>query len=240
MPEVRPGDDLAALVAAACPPDLADGDVLAVASKVASKAEGRSVRLAGITPGEEALRIAAQAEDKDPRLVQLALDESAAVLRAERGVLIVETHQGFVCANAGIDLSNLPGEDEALLLPEDPDGSARALRASIERERGVRPAVVLSDSFGRAWRVGQVDVAIGAAGLSPLDDWRGRRDVHGRELRATLLAVADAVAAAADLARAKDTSEPVVLVRGLERFVTPDDGPGAAALRRPRSEDLFR
>jgi coenzyme F420-0:L-glutamate ligase/coenzyme F420-1:gamma-L-glutamate ligase len=240
MPEVRPGDDLAALVAAACPPDLADGDVLVVASKVASKAEGRSVRLAGITPGEEALRIAAQAEDKDPRLVQLALDESAAVLRAERGVLIVETHQGFVCANAGIDLSNLPGEDEALLLPEDPDGSARALRAGIERERGVRPAVVLSDSFGRAWRVGQVDVAIGAAGLSPLDDWRGRRDVHGRELRATLLAVADAVAAAADLARSKDTSEPVVLVRGLERFVTPDDGPGAAALRRPRSEDLFR
>jgi coenzyme F420-0:L-glutamate ligase/coenzyme F420-1:gamma-L-glutamate ligase len=240
MPEVRPGDDLAALVAAACPPDLADGDVLVVASKVASKAEGRSVRLAGITPGEEALRIAAQAEDKDPRLVQLALDESAAVLRAERGVLIVETHQGFVCANAGIDQSNLPGEDEALLLPEDPDGSARALRAGIERERGVRPAVVLSDSFGRAWRVGQVDVAIGAAGLSPLDDWRGRRDVHGRELRATLLAVADAVAAAADLARSKDTSEPVVLVRGLERFVTPDDGPGAAALRRPRSEDLFR
>jgi coenzyme F420-0:L-glutamate ligase/coenzyme F420-1:gamma-L-glutamate ligase len=240
MPEVRPGDDLAALVAAACPPDLADGDVLVVASKVASKAEGRSVRLAGITPGEEALRIAAQAEDKDPRLVQLALDESAAVLRAERGVLIVETHQGFVCANAGIDLSNLPGEDEALLLPEDPDGSARSLRAGIERERGVRPAVVLSDSFGRAWRVGQVDVAIGAAGLSPLDDWRGRRDVHGRELRATLLAVADAVAAAADLARSKDTSEPVVLVRGLERFVTPDDGPGAAALRRPRSEDLFR
>jgi coenzyme F420-0:L-glutamate ligase/coenzyme F420-1:gamma-L-glutamate ligase len=240
MPEVRPGDDLAALVAAACPPDLADGDVLVVASKVASKAEGRSVRLAGITPGEEALRIAAQAEDKDPRLVQLALDESAAVLRAERGVLIVETRQGFVCANAGIDQSNLPGEDEALLLPEDPDGSARALRAGIERERGVRPAVVLSDSFGRAWRVGQVDVAIGAAGLSPLDDWRGRRDVHGRELRATLLAVADAVAAAADLARSKDTSEPVVLVRGLERFVTPDDGPGAAALRRPRSEDLFR
>lgn len=240
MPEVRPGDDLAALVAAACPPDLADGDVLVVASKVASKAEGRTVRLADVTPGEEALRIAAQGEGKDPRLVQLVLDESAAVLRAERGVLIVETRHGLVCANAGVDQSNLPGEGEALLLPEDPDGSARALRAGIEQQRGVRPAVVLSDSFGRAWRVGQVDVAIGAAGLSPLDDWRGRRDANGRELRATLLAVADAVAAAADLARSKDASEPVVLVRGLERFVTPDDGPGAAVVRRPRSEDLFR
>jgi coenzyme F420-0:L-glutamate ligase / coenzyme F420-1:gamma-L-glutamate ligase len=214
--------------------------VLVVTSKVVSKAEGRAVALADVTPGEEARRIAAQAEDKDPRLVQLVLDESAAVLRSERGVLIVETHHGFVCANAGIDQSNVPGEEQALLLPMDPDGSARALRGALERERGVRPAVVISDSFGRAWRLGQVDVAIGVAGLSPLDDWRGRRDPHGRELRATLLAVADSVSAAADLARDKDTGEPVVLVRGLERFVTPDDGPGAASLRRPRGEDLFR
>jgi coenzyme F420-0:L-glutamate ligase/coenzyme F420-1:gamma-L-glutamate ligase len=214
--------------------------VLVVTSKVVSKAEGRVVALGDVTPGEEALRIAAQAERKDPRLVQLVLDESTEVLRAERGVLIVETHHGFVCANAGIDQSNLPGEGEAVLLPVDPDGSARALRSGIERERGVRPAVVISDSFGRAWRVGQVDVAIGAAGLSPLDDWRGRRDTHGRELHATLPAIADSVCAAADLARDKDTAEPVVLVRGLERFVTPDDGPGASALRRPRSEDLFR
>lgn len=211
-----------------------------VTSKIVSKAENRVVALAGVTPGEEAQRIAAQTERKDPRLVQLVLDESSEVLRAERGVLIVETRHGFVCANAGIDQSNLPGEDEALLLPVDPDTSARALREAIARERGVRPAVVISDSFGRAWRLGQVDVAIGAAGLSPLDDWRGRRDPHGRELHATLPAIADAVSAAADLARDKDTAEPVVLVRGLERFVTPDDGPGAAALRRPRSEDLFR
>jgi coenzyme F420-0:L-glutamate ligase/coenzyme F420-1:gamma-L-glutamate ligase len=212
--------------------------VIVVASKVVSKAEGRTVALAEVTPGEEALRIAAQG--KDPRLVQVVLDESAEVLRAERGVLIVETHHGFVCANAGIDLSNVPGEDVALLLPEDPDRSARDLRARIEAARGVRPAVLVTDSFGRAWRVGQVDVAIGAAGLVTVDDWRGRSDAHGRELRATVAAVGDAIAGAADLARSKDASEPAVLVRGLERFVTPDDGPGAAQLRRARPDDLFR
>jgi len=162
------------------------------------------------------------------------------VLRAQRGVLIVETHHGFVCANAGIDLSNVPGEDVALLLPEDPDRSARDLRARIDAVRGVRPAVLVTDSFGRAWRVGQVDVAIGAAGLVTVDDWRGRSDAHGRELRATVAAVGDAIAGAADLARSKDASEPAVLVRGLERFVTPDDGPGAAQLRRARPDDLFR
>jgi coenzyme F420-0:L-glutamate ligase / coenzyme F420-1:gamma-L-glutamate ligase len=240
LPEVRPGDDLAALVAAACPPDLADGDVLVIASKVVSKAEGRLVRLADVHPREEAVRLAQQGEGKDPRLIQLVLDESAEVLRAERGVLIAETHHGFVCANAGVDRSNLPGDDTALLLPEDPDASARALREGIGAARGVRPAVVLSDSFGRAWRVGQVDVAVGAAGLAVLEDWRGRSDAYGRELRATVQAIADAVAAAADLARSKDTGEPAVLVRGLERFVTPSAGPGTAALRRPRSEDLFR
>jgi coenzyme F420-0:L-glutamate ligase/coenzyme F420-1:gamma-L-glutamate ligase len=242
LPEVRPGDDLAALIAAACPADLADGDVLVVASKAVSKAEGCTVELASITPGEEALRLAEAAPPpgKDPRLVQVVLDEATEVIRAERGVLIVETRHGFVCANAGIDLSNLPGEDIALLLPADPDGSARSLRAGIEAARGVRPAVVITDSFGRAWRVGQVDVAIGAAGLVTVDDWRGRSDAHGRELRATVAAVGDAVAAAADLARSKDASEPVVLMRGLERFVTPDDGRGAAELRRPRPDDLFR
>jgi coenzyme F420-0:L-glutamate ligase / coenzyme F420-1:gamma-L-glutamate ligase len=215
--------------------------MLVVASKAVSKAEGRVVELSGVSAGEKARRLAAEApQPKDPRLVQLVLDEAAEVLRAERGVLIVETRHGFVCANAGIDLSNLPGEDSALLLPLDPDASARALRAGIEAARGVRPAVVVTDSFGRAWRVGQVDVAIGAAGLVTVDDWRGRSDAHGRELRATVAAVGDGVAAMADLARSKDASEPVVLVRGLERFVTPDDGPGAAPLRRPRADDLFR
>jgi len=196
------------------------------------------VALADVSPGDKARQIAEQG--KDPRLVQLVLDESAEVLRAERGVLIVETHHGFVCANAGIDLSNVPGEDVALLLPLDPDHSARVLRERIEAARGVRPAVLVTDSFGRAWRVGQVDVAVGAAGLITVDDWRGRSDAHGRELRATVSAVGDAIAGAADLARSKDASEPAVLVRGLERFVVPDDGPGAAALRRPRPDDLFR
>ena len=205
-----------------------------MASKVVSKAEGRTVRLGDVTPGEEARRIAEQG--KDPRLVQLVLDEAAEVVRAERGVLVVETHHGFVCANAGIDLSNLPGDDTALLLPQDPDASARALRDGIAR----RPAILITDSFGRAWRVGQVDVAIGAAGVRALDDWRGRPDAHGRELRATVQAVGDAIAAMADLARSKDANEPVVLVRGLERFVTLDDGPGAAVLRRQRPDDLFR
>jgi coenzyme F420-0:L-glutamate ligase/coenzyme F420-1:gamma-L-glutamate ligase len=213
--------------------------VLVVAHKVVSKAEGRVRELAAVEPGERALALAAE-QGKDPRAVQVVLDESAEVLRAERGVLVCVTHHGFVCANAGVDASNVPGGDALLLLPSDPDGSARALRDGIAAARGVRPAVLVTDSFGRAWRVGQTDVAIGAAGLLPLDDWRGRRDAGGGELRATAIAVADAAAAAADLARAKDSREPAVLVRGLGRFVSAGDGPGAAALRRPRAEDLFR
>jgi coenzyme F420-0:L-glutamate ligase / coenzyme F420-1:gamma-L-glutamate ligase len=236
---VRPGDDLATLVANAAPADLADGDVLAVTSKVVSKAEGRFVDLADVEPGERAQRLARE-NDKDARLVQVILDESRQLLRAERGVLICETRHGFVCANAGVDASNVPDEGQVVLLPHDPDGSARELRAGIAAVRGVRPAVLVSDSFGRAWRMGQTDVAIGAAGFAVLDDWRGRPDSGGRELAATLLAVGDAAAAAADLVRAKDGAQPVVLVRGLERFVLPGDGPGAAVLRRPREQDLFR
>jgi coenzyme F420-0:L-glutamate ligase/coenzyme F420-1:gamma-L-glutamate ligase len=139
-----------------------------------------------------------------------------------------------------VDQSNAPGPGQVVLLPEDPDASARRLRAGIAERRGVRPAVVVSDSFGRAWRLGQSDVAIGVAGLEPLDDWRGRLDATGRELHATAIAVADSLAAAADLGRTKDSREPAVLVRGAERFVRPDDGPGAVALRRPRPDDLFR
>lgn len=213
--------------------------MLAVAHKVVSKAEGRVRRLGEVRPGERASELARR-HDRDSRLVQLVLDESAEVLRAERGVIISVTRHGLVCANAGVDRSNAADPDEVILLPLDPDGSARALRRRIHEARGVSPAVVVTDTFGRPWRVGQVDVAIGAAGFSVLDDWRGRQDAYGRELRATQVAVADAVAAAADLARAKDSSRPVVLVRGLGRYVTRDDGPGAAALRRPREEDLFR
>jgi coenzyme F420-0:L-glutamate ligase / coenzyme F420-1:gamma-L-glutamate ligase len=204
-----------------------------------SKAEGRVRALEEIEPGERARAMAAE-HGKDPRLVQAVLDESAELLRAERGVLICRTHHGFVCANAGVDQSNTSAAGELVLLPSDPDASARRLRAAIAEARDVRPALVISDSFGRPWRLGEVDVAIGAAGLAPLDDWVGRADAAGRELRVTTIAVADALAAAADLARAKDSSEPAVLVRGLERFVTREDGPGAAVLRRPPEDDLFR
>lgn len=239
LPEVRPGDDLARLIAEALPDDLADGDIVSVAHKVVSKAEGRLRRLEEVDAGPRAAEIAAE-HDKDPRVVQAVLDESSAVLRIGHGVLICETRAGLVCANAGVDQSNAADPGELILLPADGDASARALRAGIAAARSTRPAVLVSDSFGRAWRLGQTDVAIGAAGLQPLDDWRGRPDTQGRQLRATAIAVADAVAAAADLARAKDGGQPVVLVRGLERFVTAEDGPGAMALRRPPEEDLFR
>ena len=233
------GDDLAALVAAAAPPDLADGDVLVIAHKVVSKAEGRVRSLDEIAPGERALELAAE-HGKDARLVQAVLDESAELLRAHDGVFICATHHGFVCANAGIDQSNASRPGELVLLPVDPDESARGLRAALGAALGARPAVVISDSFGRPWRLGQTDVALGAAGLTVLDDWSGRPDAYGRDLRVTSLAIADAAAAAADLARAKDERRPAVLVRGLERYVTVDDGPGAAALRRAPEQDLFR
>ena len=212
-----------------------------VAHKVVSKAEGRLRRLDEIHPGERAHELAAE-HGKDARLVQAVLDESAELLRAVDGTLVCVTHHGFVCANAGVDQSNVSGDAEAevLLLPEDPDGSAARMRSRIHEELGVAPGVVIADSFGRAWRLGQTDVAIGAAGIAPLDGWSGRPDGFGRELRVTSIAVADAIASAADLARAKDSLEPVVLVRGLERFVTREDGPGAAALRRPPEQDLFR
>jgi coenzyme F420-0:L-glutamate ligase / coenzyme F420-1:gamma-L-glutamate ligase len=236
---VGAGDDLAALVAAAAPPDLGDGDVLVIAHKVVSKAEGRVRSMDEISPGERALELAAD-HGKDARLVQAVLDESAELLRAHEGVFICATHHGFVCANAGVDQSNASRAGELILLPLDPDGSARRLRGAIATTLGVRPAVVISDSFGRAWRLGQTDVAIGAAGLTVLDDWSERPDAYGRDLRVTSIAIADAAAAAADLARAKDERRPAVLVRGLARFVTADDGPGAAALRRAPEQDLFR
>jgi coenzyme F420-0:L-glutamate ligase/coenzyme F420-1:gamma-L-glutamate ligase len=233
LPEVREGDDLAALIAARAEPR--SGDVLVVAHKVVSKAEGRVVRLADVTPGAQAVALAAQL-GKDPTQMEVVLRETAEIVRAERGVIVSRTHHGFVCANAGVDASNAAADGELVLLPADPDASARALRAALPG----RPAVVITDSFGRAWRHGQVDVAIGIAGLAPLEDWRGRDDARGRELSATWIAVADEAAAAADLVRTKDGGLPAVVLRGLERHVTRDDGPGARELLRSRDEDLFR
>jgi coenzyme F420-0:L-glutamate ligase/coenzyme F420-1:gamma-L-glutamate ligase len=257
LPEVAAGASLGGEIAARA--ELRDGDVVVVSQKIVSKAEGRVRRLSSAIPGAEARRLAALL-GKEPALVELILEESREVLRAERGVLIVETRHGFVCANAGIDSSNLPEPGTVALLPEDPDASARKLRAEISAaiagEAGVgldghspsggphpRPpsiGVVIGDSFGRAWRLGQVEVAIGCAGIVPLDDWRGRADAAGRELEATLIAIADQAAAAADLVRDKASRVPASIVRGLSRHVTPEDGPGAQGLRRPRDDDLFR
>jgi coenzyme F420-0:L-glutamate ligase/coenzyme F420-1:gamma-L-glutamate ligase len=235
IPEIRPGDDLASILgeAAAKEGGLRPDDVLAVAHKVVSKAEGRVVRLAEVFPGWEAHQLAKE-HGKDPHLMQVILDESHDIVRADRGRLICRTRHGFVCANAGVDQSNAGHDGTVILLPLDPDESARALR----HELGC--AVVITDSFGRAWRNGQCEVAIGCAGLAPADDWRGQEDSDGRELAATVIAIADEAAAAADLARGKDSREPAVRVRGLGRHVTIEDGAGAAALVRALEDDLFR
>ncbi len=239
LPEVVPGMDLAALVAEALAEPLAAADVIVIAHKVVSKAEGRITSLSDVRPSERALELGAEL-DKDPRLVEVILGESREVLRASRGVLICVTHHGFVCANAGVDASNVPGADRVVTLPREPDASARRLRRQIRDHTGVAPAIVITDSFGRAWRNGQADVAIGCAGLRPLEDWRGRLDANGRELRATWIAAADELAAAADLARGKDLAQPVVVISGAGRHVTADDGPGAQALLREAAQDLFR
>ncbi|HXK24165.1 MAG TPA: coenzyme F420-0:L-glutamate ligase [Myxococcota bacterium] len=237
IPPVAPGNDLAGFVweaARAANLTLADG-VLVVCQKVVSKAEGRLVPLADVVPSAEAQRIAA-ADGKDARHIEVVLRESARIVRRGHRVLISETRHGFVCANAGVDLSNAPGADVAVLLPEDPDASARRLRDALVA-RGAGPlAVIVSDTFGRPWREGLVDVALGSAGIAPLLDLRGKPDLVGRPLEVTTLATADQLAAAAGLLMAKDAGIPAVFVRG----VTPSgDGTVRSTLRDP-STDLFR
>jgi coenzyme F420-0:L-glutamate ligase/coenzyme F420-1:gamma-L-glutamate ligase len=244
LPEVRPGDDLGGLVVhawremAATEPDLAPapGDVLVVTQKIVSKAEGMLVDLRTIQPRPEAIDFAARF-DRDARQVEVVLRESVRVVRMERGVIISRTKHGYVCANAGVDASNMGTEDTVTLLPEDPDRSARELQQRIEHDLGVRTGVVISDSFGRPWRWGIVDVALGVAGFLPLDDQRGRPDTAGRVMRATIVAVADEIASAAELASGKTSRRPLVLVRGAS--LPPGDGSISADVLMSPEADLF-
>ncbi len=237
IPMIQPKDDLGALFATAAERSgvsLSNG-VLVVCQKVISKAEGRLISLKDVTPSPEAVEIAAE-HDKDPRQVEVVLRESRRIVRRGRGVIISETKHGFVCANAGVDLSNAPAEDVAVLLPEDSDASARALRSALE-EKGHGPlAVVVTDTFGRPWRDGLVDVAIGSSGIAPLDDFRGQADLAGRELVVTTAATVDQLAAAAGMLMRKDSGIPAVVVHGVPLV---GDGDVSQLLRDP-SEDLFR
>jgi coenzyme F420-0:L-glutamate ligase/coenzyme F420-1:gamma-L-glutamate ligase len=235
LPEIHPGDDLAALIVEHSG-SLRDGDVLVVAQKVVSKAEGRIRSLTEVTPSERAVTMAAEL-DADARMVQVVLDETARVVRSDR-VLIVETHQGFVCANAGVDRSNVDGTDDVCLLPVDCDASARRLRDRVEALTGAHVGMIVSDTFGRAWRMGLVNVALGVAGIPSQLDYRGRPDDFGMPLQATVVAIADELAAAAELVMGKTRRVPVVVVQGLDNLDAP---PGSGQeLVRPSELDLFR
>jgi coenzyme F420-0:L-glutamate ligase/coenzyme F420-1:gamma-L-glutamate ligase len=243
LPLIRPGDDLVELIASAFKRDGAaprPGDVLVVAQKILSKAEGRVVDLATVEPSAKARTLAAEV-DKDPRLVEVILSESVRVVRARRGVMIVEHRLGFIMANAGVDQSNVApadGSPRALLLPKDPDRSAEALRRGLAKSTGIDLAVVINDSFGRPWRQGTTGVAIGVAGLPALIDLRGRPDLFGRKLEVSVVGFADEIAATASLLMGQaDEATPAVLIRGL-RWSAPQST--AASIVRPPNEDLFR
>jgi coenzyme F420-0:L-glutamate ligase/coenzyme F420-1:gamma-L-glutamate ligase len=242
LPMVVPGDNLAAMIVAganSAGAPLEDGDVLCVAQKIVSKAEGRLVALDSVTPSENAVALAAET-DKDPRLVELILSESDEVVRQKPGVLIVRHRRGFVMANAGIDQSNVDhaGGDQALLLPEDPDASAARLRDELQHAAGVTVGVVIVDSANRPWRMGTTSIAIGAAGIIVLDDQRGGSDVYGRELKVTMINNADALATTATMVLGETTEKiPVAIVRGLDLA---GEGQNASIINRPLAEDLFR
>lgn len=246
MPLFCPGMSVAGEIAAALARGgemLADGDVCVIAQKIVSKAEGRLMRLDDVTPGPRACDMA-EKTGRDPRMLQLILDESSEVLRATPAAVIVRHRTGHVLANAGIDASNVEGGESGtvLLWPPDPDASARTIRAELARLTGRRAGVVIADSMGRAWRSGTLGTAIGCAGLSVLDDQRGRAaDLFGRTLQATVVAIADSLAAAASLVMGEGAqATPAVIVRGAARWVTREDGPGAASGLRPLAEDMFR
>ena len=237
LPEIRPGDDLARLIVGAVRMQefqIAAGDVLVIAQKIVSKAEGRIVSLDSIVPSERAANWAAD-WSKDPRVIELVLRESKRIIRMERGVIVAETSHGFVCANAGIDLSNAD-EGTAILLPEDPDASARALQTRLGESLGIDIGIIISDTFGRPWREGLVNVALGVAGVAPLIDYRGERDANGKLLQATIIALADELASAAELVMGKADRVPVAIIRG----VTSGGGGNGRDLIRPEEKDLFR
>ncbi len=236
LPELEQGDDLARLLAeaAARRGGLCEGDVLVVAQKAVSKVEGRVVRLDDVEPSSRAVELAG--EDGDPRQLEVILSESVEVVRSRPPLVIAQTRHGFVCASAGVDASNAKGPGTVILLPVDPDASAAVLRSRLHELTGVAPAVIVSDSFGRAWRQGTTDIALGVAGMAALRDLRGTHDAIGYELRSTTIAVADEIASAAELVMGKDRAVPAAVVRGLDVA-----GDGLAAdLVLPRERDLFR
>lgn len=245
LPMVAADDDLVSLVlegVSAAGKTLEDGDCICLAQKIVSKAEGRQIALADVSPGEKAITLAAET-DKDPRLVQLILDESSELLRQKPGVLIMRHRLGLVGAHAGIDQSNVDHSDgeQALLLPVDPDASAAEFQATIESRTGKKVAVIITDSANRPWRLGTIGIAIGAAGLTVLDDHRGGSDSFGRELKVTLINRADAIASAATLVMGETTERtPATIVRGLPLLVGDNGAQAAAIINRPLEEDLFR
>lgn len=238
IPEIAPGDDLARAIVEAIRQHslpIGAGNLFVVAQKIVSKSEGKIVRLDSIEPSNRAVRWAAK-YDKDARVIELVLREAKRIVRMEKGVIVAETHHGFICANAGVDTSNTP-PDTAVLLPEYPDRSARRLKTKLARDFGVPIAVLISDTFGRPWREGLVNVALGVAGIDPLLDYRGKRDSSGKALQATVLAVADELASAAELVMGKSNGIPVALIRGLALA----GGLGSGTdLIRPARQDLFR
>ena len=239
IPEIRPGDDLGKMIARAAEKaqfNLSDGDIITVAQKIISKAEGRLVNLESVTPSDLANEIASR-QQRDPRLVEVILNESSNIVRSDDRVLITETKHGFVCANAGVDRSNVVGKDWVSLLPVAPDDSALLLKTRLAELLKVNVGVIITDTFGRAWREGLTNAAIGIAGLKPLKDLRGKTDDHGKELSATVLAIADEIAAASGLLMRKTARIPAVVMRGYYF----DHGEGSARdLVRPKERDLFR
>jgi coenzyme F420-0:L-glutamate ligase / coenzyme F420-1:gamma-L-glutamate ligase len=236
---IRPKDDLSSIMIASIKQnelEIQNGDILVVAHKIVSKAEGRIVSLADINPSPKAIRMAKE-HGKDPRIMELILKESAHILRAKKGIIVSETKHGLVCANAGVDQSNVEGES-ALLLPIDPNISARKIEDDVEKKTGKEIAVVITDTFGRPFREGQTNVAIGVSGIDPIKSYIGSHDMYGRELRVSEIAVADEIASAAELVMGKAESVPVVIIRGYRFEETTKSS--AKSLQRTRKNDLFR